>query len=52
VSGLILFSSQVYLQTYEWVVLACGCGPRTRSFSLAMGDIEHDAEESMEYKAI
>jgi len=38
------FSSQACHQTYEWSDLARKCGPRTTSFSLAMGDIEQDVE--------
>jgi len=39
-------------QTYEWSDLSSGCGPRTVSFSSFVGDIEHDAEESLEDQAI
>ena len=43
-----LFLPKACHQTYEWSDLAGRCGPRTTSFSSAVGDIEHDPEESLE----
>jgi len=51
-SGLMFFSPQACHQTYEWSVLVGGCGARIESFTLAVGDIKHDAEESLEDQEI
>jgi len=47
-----LFLPQACHQTYEWSEIAGGCGPRTTSFFLAVGDIEHDPKESLEDYAV
>lgn len=47
-----LLLPQACHQTYEWSDLASECGPRTTSFSSAVGDIEHDAKESLEDQAV
>ena len=47
-----LFLPQAFHQTYEWSDLAGGCEPRIASFSSAVGDIQHDTEESLEDQAI
>ncbi len=46
------FLPQACHQTCEWSDLAGGCGPGTASFSSAVGDIEHDPEESLEDQAV
>lgn len=48
VSDLMLFSPQPFHKTYELIILASGCGPKTKSFPLALEDIKHHVEESME----